>query len=120
MVSGLKQWRTTTAFCTRHFFVRVDNDIKRIFLIIFLGSLLHLFTDYITARTVGIKWFSPFNTVDYYLFMITPEKGNISIWEMLIPPYVTFYMENKMLTIFEILINIIALIQYLFVYNKTD
>ena len=100
--------------------VRVDNDIKRIFLIIFLGSLLHLFTDYITARTVGIKWFPPFNTVDYYLFMITPEKGNISIWEMLIPPYVTFYMENKMLTIFEILINIIALIQYLFVYNKTD
>ena len=87
-------------------------------------SILHtpffLCTDYITARTVGIKWLFPFNNVDYYLFTITPEKGNISIWEMLVPPYVTFYMENKILTIFEALINVIALILYFFIYNKTD
>ena len=100
--------------------VRVDDDIKRVFLIIFLGSLLHLCTDYITARTVGIKWLFPFNTVDYYLFTISPEKGNIPIWEMLVPPYVTFYMENKILTIFEALINIIALVLYFFIYNKTN
>ena len=97
-----------------------NNDFKIISSIIFIGSFLHLFTDYITARTVGVKWLYPFNNTDYYLFDISPENGNIPIWQMLIPPYILFYMENKVLTIFEILLNLIALILYFFPFKKAN
>ena len=97
-----------------------NNDFKIISSIIFIGSFLHLFTDYITARTVGVKWLYPFNNTDYYLFDISPENGNIPIWQMIIPPYIFFYMENKVLTIFEILINLIALILYFFPFKKAN
>ena len=40
------------------------------------------------------------------------------MWEMLVPPYITFYMENKLLTIFEVLINIVALALYFHSYKK--
>lgn len=98
--------------------VKGNNDYKIISIIIFFGSFLHLFTDYITARTVGIKWLYPFNNNDYFLYDITPENGNISIWKMLVPPYINFYIENKFLTIIELLINIVALVLYFFSYKK--
>ena len=85
-----------------------------------MGTFVHLLTDYLTARTVGIKWLYPFNDVDYFLYPIIPENGNIPIWQMLIPPYLTFYFENKLLSIFEILLNIIALGLYFFSYKKPN
>ena len=48
-------------------------------------------TDYITARTVGIKWLYPFNDVDYF-YGIIPEKGEIPVWEILVPPYISFIL----------------------------
>ena len=75
-------------------------------------------TDYITARTVGIKWLYPFNDVDYFLYGIIPEKGEIPVWEMLVPPYILFYFENRLLAMFEIMINIIALVLYFFSGKK--
>ena len=101
-------------------FLRKNENIKAIFIILFLGSTAHLFTDYITARTVGIKWLYPINSTDYYLFPIKPENGNIPIWEMIIDPYITFYIENKILTILELLFNFLALILYFFYGNKTN
>jgi len=99
----------------------IDNDeYKTISSIIFIGSFIHLFTDYITARTVGVKWLYPFNDTDYYLYDIKPENGRIPIWEMLIPPYILFYAENKILTIFEIILNISALVLYFFSFKKPN
>ena len=95
-----------------------DKIIKRISYILFLGTQIHLMTDYITARTVGIKWLYPFNDVDYFLYGIIPEKGEIPVWEMLVPPYISFYFENRVLAMFEVMINIIALVLYFFSGKK--
>ena len=95
-----------------------DKIIKRISNILFLGTQIHLMTDYITARTVGIKWLYPFNDVDYFLYGIIPEKGEIPVWEMLVPPYISFYFENRVLAMFEVMINIIALVLYFFSGKK--
>ena len=95
-----------------------DKIIRRISYILFLGTQIHLMTDYITARTVGIKWLYPFNDVDYFLYGIIPEKGEIPIWEMLVPPYISFYFENRVLAMFEVMINIIALVLYFFSGKK--
>ena len=95
-----------------------DKIIKRISYILFLGTQIHLMTDYITARTVGIKWLYPFNDEDYFLYGIIPEKGEIPVWEMLVPPYISFYFENRVLAMFEVMINIIALVLYFFSGKK--
>ena len=95
-----------------------DKIIRRISYILFLGTQIHLITDFITARTVGIKWLYPFNDVDYFLYGIIPEKGEIPVWEMLVPPYISFYFENRVLAIFEVMINIIALVLYFFSGKK--
>ena len=95
-----------------------DKIIKRISYILLLGTQIHLMTDYITARTVGIKWLYPFNDVDYFLYGIMPEKGEIPVWEMLVPPYISFYFENRVLAMFEVMINIIALVLYFFSGKK--
>ena len=95
-----------------------DKIIKRISYILFLGTQIHLMTDYITARTVGIKWLYPFNDVDYFLYGIIPEKGEIPVWEMLVPPYISFYFENRVIAMFEVMINIIALVLYFFSGKK--
>ena len=98
--------------------IKNDKIIKRISYILFLGTQIHLMTDYITARTVGIKWLYPFNDVDYFLYGIIPEKGEIPVWEMLVPPYISFYFENRVLAMFEVMINIIALVLYFFSGKK--
>lgn len=87
----------------------------------FLGSMLHLVTDWITARTVGIAWLYPFSNKNFHLYEISPEKGQIPVFEMVIDPYWSFYMENRVLFGFEIGIIFLALFflvkQYQF--NKT-
>jgi len=78
--------------------------------ILFCGAMLHLFTDWVTARTVGIQWLFPFNDTDFYVYPIQPEHGNLPIWEMVIPPYINFYFENKILVWGEIGLNLIAIV----------
>jgi membrane-bound metal-dependent hydrolase YbcI (DUF457 family) len=51
-------------------------------MIVLAATMLHLFTDWITARTVGIQWFYPFSDTNYWVYPIAPEKGNIPIWEI--------------------------------------
>lgn len=76
---------------------------------IFSGAFLHLLTDWITARTVGIQWFYPLLKTDYYLYPISREQGQVSVYEMIVDPYWSFYMENKLLFGFEVIINVIAI-----------
>ena len=71
--------------------------------------MLHLITDWLTARTVGVQWFYPFSETNYWIYPIEPEKGDIPIWDMIIPPYINFYFENKILVYSEILVNFVAL-----------
>ena len=78
-------------------------------LIVLAGTMLHLFTDWITSRTVGIQWLYPFSNTNYWIYPISPEKGNIPIWEMVVPPYINFYFENKILFYGEVGLNILAL-----------
>ncbi|MFQ6676677.1 MAG: metal-dependent hydrolase [Fidelibacterota bacterium] len=84
--------------------------IKIISFGLFSGTMLHLLTDWITARTVGIQWFYPFSEKNYYIYQIFPENGQIPIVEMLQDPYFTFYMENSKLAVLEIGINVLAII----------
>jgi len=113
-------WIVICAFGWLVGYYKKSTNVKTFFIILFIGTFVHLLTDYITARTVGIKWLYPFNDVDYFLYPIIPENGNIPIWQMLIPPYLTFYFENKLLSIFEILLNIIALGLYFFSFKKPN
>lgn len=83
--------------------------LKPVALGILLGALSHLLTDWFTARTVGIQWLYPFSKADFYLFSIYPEKGQVHVWEMVINPYFSFYMENKLLFLFEIGVNLCAI-----------
>ena len=78
-------------------------------LILLAGTMLHLFTDWITSRTVGIQWLYPFSNTNYWIYPISPEKGNIPIWEMVVPPYINFYFENKILFYGEVGLNILAI-----------
>ena len=78
-------------------------------LIVLAGTMLHLFTDWITSRTVGIQWLYPFSNTNYWIYPIFPEKGNIPIWEMVVPPYINFYFENKILFYGEVGLNILAI-----------
>ena len=78
-------------------------------LIVLAGTMLHLFTDWITSRTVGIQWLYPFSNTNYWIYPISPEKGNIPIWEMVVPPYINFYFENKILFYGEVGLNILAI-----------
>jgi len=77
-------------------------------LIVLVATMLHLITDWLTARTVGIQWLYPFSNTNYWIYPISPEKGNIPIWEMVVPPYINFYFENKVLAYGEVAVNLAA------------
>jgi membrane-bound metal-dependent hydrolase YbcI (DUF457 family) len=89
--------------------IQKRNDIEKGSLIIFSGAMLHLVTDWLTARTVGIQWLYPLSQKDFYLFQIQPEQGQVSIWEMIQNPYFSFYMENAVLFWAEIGVTFVAL-----------
>tara|TARA_B110000438_G_scaffold61658_1_gene61966 strand:+ start:801 stop:1280 length:480 start_codon:yes stop_codon:yes gene_type:complete len=93
-----------------------NEKIKPISLGIFIGTQLHLFSDWFTARTVGIKWLYPFSDKDYFLYQIQPEQGQGSIWEMVQNPYFSFYMSNGFL--FWIEIGIVVFSVFLLSKNR--
>jgi len=47
-------------------------------LIVLLASGFHLFTDYLTALTTGVRLFYPFSSRDFYLFELSPEEGDFN------------------------------------------
>lgn len=77
----------------------------------FSGVFIHLFLDFFSGRTTGIRLFYPFSKKIYALFPIHPEKGNIpvlpnrehlSFWK--------FYFENKFLVLTELLVILSPLV----------
>ncbi|MBU36747.1 MAG: hypothetical protein CMG29_06005 [Candidatus Marinimicrobia bacterium] len=89
-------------------FLKIDV-IKPISFGIILGAQLHLFTDWLTARTVGIQWLYPFSAQNFHVYDIYPEQGQIPVFEMIVDPYWSFYMENKVLFGFELGLNFVVL-----------
>lgn len=77
--------------------------------IIFAGAMIHLITDWATARTVGIQWLFPFSNTDYHFYAIHPEYGQVPVYKMLGIDYLSFYFYNRILIIGELGVNIIAL-----------
>lgn len=86
------------------------KNIQQLGLGVMLGAQLHLFTDWFTARTVGIQWLYPFSHKDFSLYPIQPEQGQVTVWEMVKDPYFSFYLENGFLLCTEIIICLSALI----------
>lgn len=86
------------------------KNIQPLGLGVMLGAQLHLFTDWFTARTVGIQWLYPFSHKDFFLYPIQPEQGQVTVWEMMKDPYFSFYLENGFLLCTEIIICLSALI----------
>lgn len=79
---------------------------------LFLGIFTHLFLDWLSGRTTGIKIFYPLSKKAYSLFKINPDKGKIPI--SLLPnrenkDFLVFYWENKFLFFVEIGIIIFGL-----------
>ncbi len=77
--------------------------------LILAGALGHLFTDWATARTVGIQWLWPFSPRDFFLYPIQPGEGQMGITGMLGGKYLSFYAENRLLLVLEVLCNLLAL-----------
>jgi len=94
------------------------DKIKPISLGIFLGTQLHLFTDWFTARTVGIRWLYPLSNRDFHLFPIYPENGQVKVWEMISDPYFSFYMGNTFL--FWIELGVILSAIGLYINNRLN
>ena len=83
--------------------------ISQVSVVLFLSTMIHLTTDWATARTVGIKWLSPLSDTDFSMLAIEPARGDIPIQDMLSSKYIYFYFENKFLAISELLLNFLAL-----------
>lgn len=80
--------------------------------IFFACVFIHLFLDWFSGRTAGIRILYPFSKKVYALFPIKPEKGNIP----LIPTrkkhllFWKYYLENKFLVTVELLLIVSPLI----------
>lgn len=78
-------------------------------LVFFIGSFLHLFLDWVSARTGGVRLFYPFSQKAYSLFPLSLEHGDIPVlpnggyknfWK--------FYFQNTFLIIVEASIILFA------------
>ena len=90
-------------------------EIKTGILIFTISVFSHLFLDWISARTGGIRIFYPFSKKIYSLFHLKPEKGNITV----LPnkkhlQFWLFYLENKFLIGVEVLVILAGLLVFIF------
>ena len=77
------------------------------------GIFFHLFLDWFSSRTTGIRIFYPFSKKQYSLFPLKPKKGAVSIFpnKKNIREYrdfIKYFFKNKFLVFTEILIILIA------------
>jgi membrane-bound metal-dependent hydrolase YbcI (DUF457 family) len=79
------------------------------------GVLSHLFLDWFSGRTAGIRIFYPFSKKQYSLFTLDPTKGAVGVFpnkknfhKYLV--YVRFFCKNKFLVLAEIIIILTAVL----------
>ncbi len=95
-----------------------ENILLMSYIIAFtIGVLVHLFLDWFSGRTAGIRVFYPFSKKVYSLYPLNPKKGEVST--SLIPnkshlEFFRFYAQNKFLLSVEILIMLIGFGLFIF------
>lgn len=93
-----------------------DNEKLMIYSMMFgLGIFFHLFLDWFSGRTTGIRIFYPFSKKQYSFFPHDPQKGSISMFPNgkninKYLEFVKYYFENKLLVLAEILINLLSIL----------
>ncbi len=83
------------------------------------GALVHLFLDWISARTSGIMLFYPFSEKLYSLYPTNSEIGNVSVLPTKDTKYKQFwlfYLKNKKLLFIEIIVILSPLLLIIWYY----
>lgn len=92
-------------------------DFSSYLIAFFLSTFVHLFLDWMSARTTGVRIFYPFSKKKYSLFPFQPEKGDVPVlpdrqhfgaWR----EFWKFYFSKKLLVIIELLITVSPFIVY--------
>ena len=81
-------------------------------ILLFSLTYFHLITDYITGRTVGIAFLYPFDVSEYSLFELDSSTRNLKPLKpekKVLFEHLSYYIENRKLLIFELLVNIAGL-----------
>jgi len=97
----------------------IGFSIKNVLIVISIaafgsGVFFHLFSDWFSGRTAGIRIFYPFSERQYSLFPLKPKKGAVSVFpnKKNIKEYrefMKYYFKNKFLVFTEISIILIAI-----------
>lgn len=83
-----------------------------------IGILTHLFLDWFSGRTAGIRIFYPFSEQVFSLYPLNPKKGEVPTSIFPNKEYIEFfkfYAQNKFLLFSEIGLTITGI--FLFVFN---
>ncbi len=82
-----------------------------------IGLTSHFLLDWLSARMAGMKLFFPLSRKSYSLFPLDKtEIKHISCWDFLQPKseYNRMYVKNKVLLYFEVILNMLAVIFFLY------
>lgn len=74
-------------------------------ILVFSMSLMHVFSDYVTGRTVGIPFMYPFDNEEYSLYPANKETASldpIRPEKELLKKHISYYLENKKQLLFEV------------------
>lgn len=87
--------------------------IQKITTVFTISVLIHLFLDWVSARTCGIMLFYPFSSKPFSLLPIKSEMGNMPV----LPDknsfrFWSFYLENKFLVAIELMVIVSGLVMY--------
>lgn len=78
-------------------------------LIMLFTALVHIFTDYLTGRTIGIAFFYPFKGEEYSLYPVQKETASLNPvrpQKEMLQKHLSYYLENKNLVVLELFLNI--------------
>ncbi len=99
-------------------FILKNQIIKGYSTALMIGVLTHLFLDWFSGRTAGIRIVYPFSEQVFSLYPLNPQKGEVPTSILPNKEYVEFfkfYAQNKFLLFSEIGLTISGL--FLFIFN---
>jgi len=98
-------------------FILKNQIIKGYSTALIIGILIHLFLDWFSGRTAGIRMFYPFSQQVFSLYPLNPQKGEVPTSIFPNKEYIEFfrfYAQNKFLIFSEIALTISGLFLFLF------
>ncbi len=110
-------WLIISLFIFLLSFICMKSFLITISALLFFETQFHLLFDFITGRTIGVRFLYPFIKKEYSLFPINRSRGNIDLrfpkFNKEQNEYLKFYLQNKFLTSIEVLIIILGVIVFL-------